>query len=184
MKKKTKKLLAIIIIVALITTIFLIVIFQENNANIDTISAKSLNLNLKDLPDGYIECSHNDSNHQLLMLYKTKGSYRVLFFKGDCSNWAQGVDSITVIFNSTDDSINFFKNSTAIFRGPDVEEARNILGDESYGIEVQNANNIIGYALCFRISKIVAVISYLSVDYTFAFNLAKIVEQRIYDSMK
>jgi hypothetical protein len=184
MKKKTQKRLAIIIIVALITTIFLIVILQKNNANIDTISAKSLNLTLKDLPDGYIECNHDDSNHELLMLFKTRESYRIIFFKGDCSNVPLGVDSIIVIFNSTDESINFFKNSTAIFRGPAVEEAKNILGDESYGIEVTNANNIIGYALCFRISKIVAVVSYLDVDYSFAFDLSKIVEQRIYDSMK
>jgi len=178
--EKMKKKLLVLAIIFLLTVIS----FSGCTSSVDKSSAKSLNLTLKDLPTGYIECNHDDSNKDLFVLTKPRESYRIVFFLGDCTNWSQGVDSIIAIFNSTDESIDFFEFSTNIFRGSEVKEAKNILGDESYGIEIENANNTIGFALCFRISKIVTVVSYLYADYSFAFNLSKIVEQRIYDNMK
>jgi hypothetical protein len=183
--KKKLLVLAIIILLAVIS-------FSGCTSSVDKFSAKSLNLTLKDLPTGYIECNHDDNNQDLFVLAKPKESYRIVFFLGDCTNWSKGVDSIIAIFDSTDESIDFFNFSSNIFRGPEVKEAKNILGDESYGIEIENANITIGYALCFRISNIVTAVSYLNLDkdnsfakdYSFAFNLSKTVEQRIYNSMK
>jgi hypothetical protein len=178
--EKMKKKLLVLAIIFLLT----IISFSGCISSVDKLSAKSLNFTLKDLPNGYIECNHNDSNKDLFVVTQPKESYRIVFFLGDCANWSRGVDSIIAIFNSTDESIDFFKFSSNIFRGPEVKEAKNILGDESYGIKIENANKTIGYALCFRISNIVTVVSYLYADYSFAFNLSKIVEQRIYDSIE
>jgi len=184
MKKNTQKLLAIVIILALIIIIFLVIFFQGNKGMIEGISAKSLTLNLNDLSDDYKEFSNDSSNLGLLMLYEPRESYRVIFFLGDPSNMSRTIDSITVIFNSTDESIDFFKFSTNFFKGPAIEEAKNILGDESYGIKiVDNEKNTAGYVHCFRISNIFAAVSYIHDDYSYAFDLSKIVEQRIYDNM-
>ena len=119
------------------------------------------------------------------MLYEPRESYRVIFFLGNTSNMSRTIDSFIVIFNSTDESIDFFNFSTNFFKGPAVEEAKNILGDESYGIKIMdNEKNTVGYTNCFRISNIVAAVSYIYDDYPYAFDLSKIVEQRIYDNMK
>lgn len=178
--EKMKKKLLILAIIFLLTAIS----YSGCTSSVDKLSAKSLNFTLKDLPNGYIECNHDDSNKDLFVPAKPRESYRIVFFLGDCANWSRGIDSIIAIFNSTDESIDFFEFSSNIFRGSEVKEAKNILGDESYGTQIENANNTIGYALCFRISKIVTVVSYLYTDYSFAFNLSKTIEQRIYDNMK
>jgi hypothetical protein len=185
MKKNTQKLLAIVIILALITIIFLVIFFQGNKEKIEGISAKSLNLNLNDLPAGYKEFANDSSHKGLPMLNEPRESYRVIFFLGNTSNMSRTVDSFIVIFNTTNESIDFYNFSTIFFKGSAVEESKNRLGDESYGIEMKdNENNTIGYVHCFRISNIFAAVSYIYDDYSYAFDLSKIVEQRIYNSME
>jgi|GEM_PF-1277239 len=163
----------------------------ENKPSTTTLSAKSLNLTLDDLPQGYVECVSSNSSPEIENpIYKPRESDRKIFALGEIlsENWPKSIDSMIFVFNSTQESRNFFNNHTGNFftGGSIFEGANNTIGEESRVIKMWDSgfNEFIAYGCYFRISSVVVIVLYIYLDYSFTTDLAKIIEQRIYDALE
>jgi len=181
--------MAIVLIVLMMVNVILLSGCVENKPSTTTLSAKSLNLALDDLP-GYVEYTSSDSNPELFSsFFKPNESNRAIFGLvplEQATNWSKSVDSAVVIFNSTSEAEDYFGYSSSSFpSGSNFGEVNNTIGDESRIIREWSTieNESIGYACCFRISNVVVIVQYRYLDYAFTVNLSKIIERRIYDAL-
>lgn len=184
---ETKIILATVIIVAIIvaSSVFF-VNFQKQHYKLVTVPVKTLSLTLNDLPPNYKIAYENEDN------LNDNFDYTIAFY-------SSGVNNNQIIFgimqlNSTINASKYFEGYENTARNePNCTIHPLEIGNEGFYITGHGRfSGIIGLELNntgiinFKISNIVCDIIFIPIgdNYDFIFNLAKIVEQRIYDSLK
>ena len=150
-----------------------------------TTPAESLVITIDDLPEGYKICANRTEEHGKIV--DPIESYSVIYSKGNCSNASEGLFSIIIKFDISFDASIFYNMTKFPVLEKEKHKIRNdsvnAIGDESFAHyttldQTQNDSQIY---LWFRISNIVGLIK-VPYDYSLAYELAEIVEQRIYNS--
>lgn len=181
-----KKLLTIGIIFLLLT-VGLSGCSEENKSKqieeLITASILTLLLTIEDLPEGY-SVNYSGTEYTSEFSSSSNETFTIWFSKGSISN----PDEFGFItcelnkFNSIQEAETVFSNTIEymmIVGGFEVIDGSiNVIGTESKAITKPGYDHIFS----FRISNIIGVLS--STDYSFTVDLAEIVEQRIYDSLR
>jgi hypothetical protein len=149
-----------------------------------TIPAESLVISIDDLPEGYKICQNRSEEHGKIV--DPIESYSIIYSEGNCSNASEGLLSIIFKFDSSFDASIFYN----ITKFPVLEKEKhkilndsiNAIGDESFAhyAAIDQTQNDSQIYLWFRISNIVGLIK-VPYDYSLAYELAELVEQRIND---
>ena len=149
-----------------------------------TVPAESLVLNIDDLPEDYKICKNR--SEEFGKIVDPIESYSVIYSKGNCSNYTEGLFSVILKFDSSFDASIFYNETkfpVVITESQKIlNDSVNSIGDESFAHyimgQVLNDSQIFFW---FRISNIVGLIK-VPYDYSFTYELTEIVEQRIYDN--
>ena len=149
-----------------------------------TVPAESLVLNIDDLSDEYKIC-HIRTEHQGKLVDPIE-SYSVIYSKGNCSNYTEGLFSIILKFDSSFDASIFYNETkfpVVLAESQKIlNDSVNTIGDESFAhYHIGQVLNDSQISFWFRISNIVGLIK-VPYDYSFTYELTEIVEQRIYDN--
>ena len=185
-----KRELSGIIIIILLLGIAFSGCFDENNQkqinyqNEDLITASIFNffLTIEDLPEGY-SVNYSGSEYTSEFSSGSNETFTIWFSKGNISN-PDEYDLITCElnkFNSIEEAeiaySTIIEYMMTIGNFEVIDESIDIIGRESKAITKDGYNDF----LTFRISNVIGVMS--SNNLSFTIDLAKIVEQRIYDSI-
>ncbi len=189
-----KRKLLIISIIVLILGITLSGCFEENNqkqnnnqtGELITTSIQNLLLTIEDLPEDYSEKYRGEeftSEFSRFPQDKPTETFKIEFSKGNTSNEDEydyitcelnkfnSIEKAEIGYNTTIEYIITTGNFEVI------DESINIIGNESKAITKEGYNDF----LTFRILNVIGLMS--SDNLLFTIELAKIVEQRIYDSI-
>lgn len=160
---------------------------EQNKQQIEklvSVSISTLLLTIEDLPDGYSEYYNGTEYTSEFSSGPTTESFAIWFSKGNISNQSE-CDLVTCElnkFNSINDANEMYDNTIAYMKlvgdFKTVDGSINILGYESEALTKPGYTDIIS----FRISNVIVVMG--STNYSSTIGLARIVEQRIYDSLK
>ncbi len=180
-----KKQKVIFVISLVIIAVGLSGCFEENKSNqnkkFETVPLKDLGLKIGDLPSDYMQYY---TGKRYLSVFSNQSSESIVtwFSKGNISNLKDS-ELVTCELNKFDtasDANQRYKITIDFLLSDQnysiINESINRIGDESKDLSKEGFTDL----LTFRISNIIVVMS--SYNYSFTFNLAKIVEQRIYDN--
>lgn len=156
---------------------------QINQQNEELITASILNLllTIEDLPEGYSE-NYSGIEYTSEFSSGSNETFTIWFSKGNISN-PDEYDLITCElnkFNSIEEAeiaySTIIEYMMTIGNFEVIDGSIDVIGRESKAITKNGYNDF----LTFRISNVIGVMS--STNYSFTIDLAKIVEQRIYNS--
>lgn len=173
----------IFVIFILFASILLSGCFEEEQSNQkkETTPLKDLGLRIEDLPGDYFQYY---AGAQYLSEFSNQSIESIVtwFINGSISNLTEsGLISCELNrFNKTSDASQQFEHTIDLlisFKNFSIINGSiNRIGDESKDLEKKGFTDL----LAFRISNIIVVLS--TPDYSFSYDLAKIVEQRIKSS--
>lgn len=159
---------------------------QKQNGALITDTVANFKITIEDLPEGYIKKYEGEDFTSQFSRHpeeKPIEALKIEFSKGNSSNQDEydyitcelnkfdSIENAEIAFTSTLDYIIITGNFEVI------NETINIIGNESKAITKEEYYDF----LAFRIFNIICLIS--SKDFTFTFELAEIIEERIYDSI-
>jgi hypothetical protein len=157
--------------------------FQESNKNQkepETVALKDLCISVENLPEDYIQYY---SGYLYLSEFSNQSNDAIVkwFTRGTFTNLKDS-DLITCeinSFNTTDDAIQIYTKTIDYFiterNFTIINGSVNRIGDESKDLQKEGFTDL----LTFRLSNYIIVMS--SEDYSYTYELAKIVEQKIKD---
>jgi hypothetical protein len=188
MIKMKKKILIISIIILTLCVTFSGCVENNNqkqNGTLITDTVANFKITDEDLPEGYIKKYEGEDFTSQFSHYpeeKPIEALKIEFSKGNASNQDEydyitceldkfnSIENAEIAFTSTLDYIITTGNFEVI------NETINIIGNESKAITKEDYYDF----LAFRILNVIILIS--SKDFSFTFELARIIEERIYDS--
>jgi len=148
------------------------------------VSPKSFTLEKDVLPEGYIICQNRTEEPGKIV--DPIDAFTRVYSKENCSNEEESILLVIMKFRSNFDA-SIFYNETKL--GPIIFEPYKILndsvdtiGDASFAHYVYEKLNISPIFYWFRVSNIVCLVK-VPKDYNLSQSLAKLVEQKIYDTI-